>query len=171
MVPYRDAEGDRCQETFDRKKDADARQAEIKIDIRAGTHVAPSKSPTVAGLRAHRTDDQSAGGVETADWYAFTKLVEAHHSSLSLKDLRLDAVLGQNVQGFGTDLQPFPDASRKHHGLCAVLDQFLNVNGLNARHMACSRLAPVPLPGAAGKNLGVLEGRMAFDLYVAPRKA
>jgi hypothetical protein len=28
--------------------------------------------------------------------------------------------------------------------------------------------APVPLPCAAGKDLGVLEGWMTLDLYVAP---
>ena len=33
MVLYRDSQGDRCQETFGRKKDADARQAEIKIEM------------------------------------------------------------------------------------------------------------------------------------------
>jgi hypothetical protein len=51
-----------------------------------------------------------------------------------------------------------------------VLNQLLNVGWLNARHMACARLAPVPLPCAAGKDLGVLEGRIALDLYVAPGK-
>ena len=45
---YRDADGDRCQETFERKRDADAREAEIKMGMRAGMHIAPSKTPTVA---------------------------------------------------------------------------------------------------------------------------
>src|SRR5262245_21575797 len=47
LVDYRDANGDRCAETFERKKDADARQSEIKVDVRAGVHVAHSKSETV----------------------------------------------------------------------------------------------------------------------------
>ena len=52
IVSYADADGDRHIETFARKKDADARHAEVKIDIKAGVHVAPSKTPTVkeAGL-------------------------------------------------------------------------------------------------------------------------
>jgi integrase len=47
IVDYRDRDGKRHIETFERKKDADARQAEIKTDILAGTHVAPSRSITV----------------------------------------------------------------------------------------------------------------------------
>ena len=52
IVSYADADGDRHIETFARKKDADARHAEVKVDVKAGVHVAPSKSPTVneAGL-------------------------------------------------------------------------------------------------------------------------
>src|SRR6516225_7728968 len=47
IVDYRDRDGKRHIETFERKKDADARQAEIKTDILAGTHVAPSRSITI----------------------------------------------------------------------------------------------------------------------------
>jgi integrase len=52
VVDYRDRDGKRHIETFDRKKDADAREAAIKVDIRAGTHVAPSRSITVAEAAA-----------------------------------------------------------------------------------------------------------------------
>src|SRR5262249_27080093 len=47
VVDYTDADGDRHIETFERKKDADARHAEVNVDVMAGTHVAPSKAPTV----------------------------------------------------------------------------------------------------------------------------
>jgi len=39
--------GRRHIETFERKKDADARHAEVKVDMKAGVHVPPSKSVTV----------------------------------------------------------------------------------------------------------------------------
>jgi hypothetical protein len=39
--------------------------------------------------------------------------------------------------------------------------QFLNVGRLNAGHMTCARLPPVPFPCAAGKDLSVLKGQMA----------
>jgi hypothetical protein len=36
--------------------------------------------------------------------------------------------------------------------------------------VAGARLAPVPLPCATGKDLGVLKRRTSLDLYVAPGK-
>jgi integrase len=39
--------GKRHIETFDRKKDADAREAQVTVDIGKGTHIAPNKTPTV----------------------------------------------------------------------------------------------------------------------------
>jgi integrase len=51
VVSYakRDKDGKRKQhiETFERKKDADARHDQIRTDIRSGTHIAPSESITV----------------------------------------------------------------------------------------------------------------------------
>jgi integrase len=47
IVDYADQAGDRHIETFARKKDADAYQAKVGVDVRAGTHTAPSKSITV----------------------------------------------------------------------------------------------------------------------------
>jgi integrase len=48
IVDYVDQEGDRHIETFDLKKDADAYHDEVRINVRKGTHTAPSKSLTVA---------------------------------------------------------------------------------------------------------------------------
>src|SRR5262249_13959061 len=48
IVDYVDQIGVRHIETFERKKDADEYQATVKVEVRKGTHVAPSKSPTVA---------------------------------------------------------------------------------------------------------------------------
>jgi integrase len=39
--------GERHIETFERKKDADAREAEVTVNVGKGTHIAPSKTPTV----------------------------------------------------------------------------------------------------------------------------
>jgi integrase len=47
IVDYMDQEGERHIETFDRKKEADARHGEVSESVRHGTHVAPSKSVTV----------------------------------------------------------------------------------------------------------------------------
>lgn len=48
IVDYFDGAGDRHIRTFERKKDADAYRATVHVDVRKGTHVAPSKSATLA---------------------------------------------------------------------------------------------------------------------------
>src|SRR5262245_10868238 len=48
IVDYFDQDGDRHIETFERKKDADARHDKVRLDVRHGTHTAVSKSETVA---------------------------------------------------------------------------------------------------------------------------
>jgi integrase len=47
LVDYTDQHGDRCFETFEKKKDADDYHATVKVDVRKGVHVAPNKSPTM----------------------------------------------------------------------------------------------------------------------------
>ena len=46
--------GSRHMETFARKREADAREAQITVDVGKGTHIAPNKTPTVkeAGLQS-----------------------------------------------------------------------------------------------------------------------
>jgi integrase len=53
VVDYSDGEGQRHIRTFQRKKDADAHLLTVGGEIRDGTHIAPSKSETVAHA-AHR---------------------------------------------------------------------------------------------------------------------
>jgi integrase len=48
IVDYRDKAGTRCLETFNTKRSATERDAEIKTDMQKGVHIAPSKSRTVA---------------------------------------------------------------------------------------------------------------------------
>jgi integrase len=48
IVDYTDQDGDRHIETFERKKDADARHSTVKVNVRQGVHTAPSKSVTLA---------------------------------------------------------------------------------------------------------------------------
>jgi integrase len=47
VVDYVDQHGERHIETFAKKKEADARHAEVKVDVRAGVHVSPSKSVNI----------------------------------------------------------------------------------------------------------------------------
>ena len=47
IVDYADQDGERHIRTFDRKKEADAFHATVRVDVGRGTHTAPSKSVTV----------------------------------------------------------------------------------------------------------------------------
>jgi integrase len=47
IVDYFDQQGDRHIETFETKKDATDYHADVRVDVRKGVHIAPSKSPTV----------------------------------------------------------------------------------------------------------------------------
>jgi hypothetical protein len=47
IVDYVDQDGERHIETFDKKKEADARHAQVNVNVSSGLHVAPSKSKTV----------------------------------------------------------------------------------------------------------------------------
>ena len=48
IVDYVDQDGSRHIQTFDRKKDADAYHATVRVDVRQGIHTPQNKSITVA---------------------------------------------------------------------------------------------------------------------------
>jgi integrase len=48
VVDYTDQDGDRHIRTFDKKKEADAFHATVRVDVGRGVHTAPSKSVTVS---------------------------------------------------------------------------------------------------------------------------
>ena len=52
VVAYSDAAGARRIATFERKRYADSYESAVKVQVRAGTHTAPSTSPTVAEAAA-----------------------------------------------------------------------------------------------------------------------
>src|SRR5262249_2849203 len=61
IVDYTDQQGARHIKTFDRKKDADAHEATVKVDIRAGVHTSTKTTVAEAGRKwvadaEHRLD-------------------------------------------------------------------------------------------------------------------
>jgi integrase len=78
VIEYRDGDGHRHLETFARKKDADARQAEVKVDVKAGVHVAPSKSVTVAEAGKSWIRASEANGLERATIKQYREHVDQH---------------------------------------------------------------------------------------------
>jgi integrase len=78
VITYRDRNGHRCQETFEQKKLADARHAEIKVRLRAGTHVASSKSVTVAEAAESWLRASVANGLERSTTKSYEEYCRLH---------------------------------------------------------------------------------------------
>src|SRR5262249_49691590 len=78
VVAYTDRNGSRRIATFERKKDAEAYEAQVKTEIRAGIHSAASVSPTVAEAaenwltwdRARGPRARNSADLPTARWAA-----------------------------------------------------------------------------------------------------
>jgi integrase len=78
IVDYVDGHGDRHIETFERKKDADARHAEVRVDVKAGVHIAPSKSITVREAGESWIKASEAHGLERATIKQYREHVNQH---------------------------------------------------------------------------------------------
>jgi integrase len=96
VVDYLDQSGGRHIETFDRKKDADARHAEVKVDVKAGVHVASSKSVSVKEAGASWIKAGEAHGLERSTIKQYREHVDQHIvpfiGGLKLSDLSAQAV-------------------------------------------------------------------------------
>src|SRR6476620_2989570 len=78
VVDYVDQDGERHIETFAKKKDADARHAEVRVDVRAGVHVAPSKSITVKDAGQSWIRAAEAAGLERSTVKQYREHVDQH---------------------------------------------------------------------------------------------
>ena len=116
IVDYADQQGERHIETFEKKKDADARHAEVKVDVRAGVHVAPSKSVTVKEAGKSWIKRRRSAGLERATVKQYREHVDQHIvpfiGTVKLSDQRSDraqirgpttrggAIAGDGPQGY-----------------------------------------------------------------------
>jgi integrase len=70
--------GSRHIETFERKKEADARAAQVKVDVGKGIHVAPNKTPLVKDAGDRWIEACKAQGLEPATIAAYEQHVRLH---------------------------------------------------------------------------------------------
>jgi integrase len=78
VVNYTDGSGKRRLKTFDRKKDADAYHAQTAVDVRAGTHTAPSRSVTVAKAGELWLTTATNAGLERATLESYRQQLKTH---------------------------------------------------------------------------------------------
>ena len=103
IADYRDQAGDRHVKTFDRKKAADAWHGEVRVEVKAGVHVAPSKSVWVAEAgRLWLAGIKSRVEKAThADYEGHVRL----HINPTLKDLKLGELGRASVRAFEDHLR------------------------------------------------------------------
>jgi hypothetical protein len=99
VVDYVDQRGERHIETFAKKKDADARRAEVKVDVIAGVHVAPSKSVTVREAGEGWIKAAGAAGLERSTIKQYREHVDQHIVPF-IGELKLSEVSAQSVRRF-----------------------------------------------------------------------
>ena len=68
---------------------------------------------------------------ETGSALFLGELVVEAHRSFGLQDVRWNALVVEELQGFRANLQCLEDAFGKHHHLGPVLQEFLNIGRLN----------------------------------------
>jgi integrase len=84
IIDYLDRDGDRHIETYDRKKDADARHDEVRQNVRKGVHAAPAKTATVAEAgeawikRVEANGMRGSGPVERGTLYQYRQHLKLH---------------------------------------------------------------------------------------------
>ncbi len=99
VVDYVDQHGERHIETFTRKKEADARHAEVKVEVRAGVHVAPSRSVTVKEAGATWIKVAESAGLERATVKQYREHVD-HHIVPFLGSAKLSDISVHTVRKF-----------------------------------------------------------------------
>jgi integrase len=103
IVDYVDQMGVRHIETFERKKDADEYQATVKVEVRKGTHVAPSKSPTVAEAADTWLKEAKARNIERTTLRHYEQHVSLHIVPL-IGRTKLAALNHDRVKAFRDEL-------------------------------------------------------------------
>jgi integrase len=103
IVDYFDQDGDRHIETFQRKKDAEARHDKVRLDVRHGVHTAASKSETVAEAAVRWLNRVGAEGRERGTLAQYRQHVNLHIAP-RIGKLKLAHLTPARVEGFRDDL-------------------------------------------------------------------
>lgn len=136
IVDYVDQQGERHIETFDKKKDADARHAEVKVDVKAGVHVAPSKSVTVKEAGASWIKAAEAAGLERATVKQYREHVDQHIVPF-IGSMKLSEISAQTVRKLEDRLREekrSPAMVRKIIGSLGSMLADAQEQGLSARN-------------------------------------
>jgi integrase len=86
LVDYKDKNGRRHQEAFNKKRDADEFEAQVKVNVRQGIHTPRSTSKTVAKIGAMWIEDCALEGLERTTVKQYRSRVDLHLVPLLVRD-------------------------------------------------------------------------------------
>jgi integrase len=104
VVDYKDSNGKRCLETFAKKRDAEARHAQVAVDIKAGIHTAPSRSVTVAEAGKLWLLSREAAGIERTTLNQYRQHLDLHIAPL-IGATKLAALTAPSIRAFEDHLR------------------------------------------------------------------
>jgi integrase len=104
IVDYVDQAGDRHIRTFARKKDADAFRDTVGVDVRTGTHTAPSKSITVREAGAKWLETGENDGLEKATLASYSQHLHLHMIPI-IGSEKLSALTTASIRAFEDKLR------------------------------------------------------------------
>ena len=140
MVDYVDQDGDRHLKTFARKRDADAQHAVVGTAVRAGVHIADSKSVTVAKGAGLWLETCEAARLERSTLESYRRHVNLHIAPL-LGALRLSQLTVPLVRGFEDRLRKdgrSPAMVRKARGSLGAILADAQERGLVSQNVVYS---------------------------------
>jgi len=103
IVDYVDQAGDRHIQTFARKKEADDYWATVKVDVRKGVHIAPSKSPSVAEAADRWLREVQARNIEASTLARYRTHVNLHILP-AIGAVKLTTITQERIEGFRDEL-------------------------------------------------------------------
>jgi len=103
VVDYSDQDGDRVLKTFEKKKDADAFHATVRIEVDRGEHITPSKSETVAEAAERWIKRVEADGRERTTVRQYRQHVNLHINP-RMGSIKLAHLTEKRVEAFRDEL-------------------------------------------------------------------
>jgi integrase len=104
VADYSDGQGDRHIATFERKKDAEAFLANVRVDVGKGVHTAPSKSVTVAEACSLWLKTGEGNGLERTTLDSYRQHVDLHIIPF-LGTTKLSALTTAGIRNFEDKLR------------------------------------------------------------------
>jgi integrase len=169
IVDYVDQDGDQHIETFERKKDADAYHASVRVDVAKGVHTPASKSITISEAANDWIARVEGDGREPTTVTQYRQHVNLHIVP-RIGNVKLAALTTPSIEKFrdvlGSLKSLLKDAKRRGNVAQNVAaDTTVKAMARSRRKLQSG--VDFPLPAEVRSMLGVVSGRARALLLVA----